>query len=144
MTIQAVRVSKTSLKRWALYGPIDQALKTSAQAEAVRVFPIYVTAHGETVELELWINAGDDDDHHHMNPPATVILQNNELRRRGISAPRDMEELGDLLDQENLFENLPVVQGPAILTGAGCTDVPNEHLECVLMALVGQHDDDED
>ena len=146
MTIKAIRVSKTSLKPWALYGPIDQALKTSAQAESVRVFPIRIVAHGQPVELELWVNAEEatverDDE---INPPAVMILQQNELRSRGIPIPHSLDELEDIVEShDDPFAALPMVQGPAILTGAGGTDVPDgEELGCVLMALIGRHADD--
>ena len=145
MTVKAVRVSKTSLQPWSLYGPIDQALKTTAQAESVRVFPIHIMAHGQPVELELWINSEEaelpDGD---INPPAVMILQQNELRRRGITIPESLEELESIVeDHDDPFAALPMVQGPAILTGAGGTDVPDgEELGCVLMALIGRHADD--
>ena len=145
MTVKAVRVSKTSLQPWSLYGPIDQALKTTAQAESVRVFPIRIMAHGQPVELELWINSEEaelpDGD---INPPAVMILQQNELRRRGIPIPESLEELESIVeDHDDPFAALPMVQGPAILTGAGGTDVPDgEELGCVLMALIGRHADD--
>lgn len=145
MTVKAVRVSKTSLQPWSLYGPIDQALKTTAQAESVRVFPIHIMAHGQPVELELWINSEEaslpDGD---INPPAVMILQQNELRRRGISIPESLEELESIVeDHDDSFAALPMVQGPVILTGAGGTDVPDgEELGCVLMALIGRHADD--
>ena len=145
MTVKAVRVSKTSLQPWSLYGPIDQALKTTAQAESVRVFPIRIMAHGQPVELELWINSEEaelpDGD---INPPAVMILQQNELRRRGIPNPESLEELEAIVEaHDDPFSALPMVQGPAILTGAGGTDVPDgEELGCVLMALIGRHDDD--
>lgn len=145
MTVKAVRVSKTSLQPWSLYGPIDQALKTTAQAESVRVFPIHIMAHGQPVELELWINSEEaslpDGD---INPPAVMILQQNELRRRGIAIPESLEELESIVeDHDDPFAALPMVQGPAILTGAGGTDVPDgEELGCVLMALIGRHADD--
>lgn len=145
MTVKAVRVSKTSLQPWSLYGPIDQALKTTAQAESVRVFPIHIMAHGQPVELELWINSEEaslpDGD---INPPAVMILQQNELRRRGISIPESLEELESIVeDHDDPFAALPMVQGPDILTGAGGTDVPDgEELGCVLMALIGRHADD--
>ena len=145
MTVKAVRVSKTSLQPWSLYGPIDQALKTTAQAESVRVFPIHIMAHGQPVELELWINSEEaelpDGD---INPPAVMILQQNELRRRGITIPESLEELESIVEaHDDPFDALPMVQGPAILTGAGGTDVPDgEELGCVLMALIGRHADD--
>lgn len=145
MTVKAVRVSKTSLQPWSLYGPIDQALKTTAQAESVRVFPIHIMAHGQPVELELWINSEEaslpDGD---INPPAVMILQQNELRRRGIAIPESLEELESIVEaHDDPFDALPMVQGPAILTGAGGTDVPDgEELGCVLMALIGRHADD--
>lgn len=148
MTVKAIRVSKTSLKPWALFGPIDQALKTSAQAESVRVFPLQVMAHGQPVELELWINAEEacverDDE---INPPAVMILQQNELRRQGIPIPQSLDELESIVENhDDIFDRLPMVQGPAILTGAGGTDVPDgEELGCVLLALVGRHDDESD
>ena len=146
MTVKAVRVSKTSLQPWALYGPIDQALKTTAQAESVRVFPIHLMAHGQPVELELWVNAEEATVEHDydLNPPAVMILQQNELRRRGIPIPQTSDELEAIVENaEDIFDRLPMVQGPAILTGAGGTDVPDtEELGCVLMALIGRHDDD--
>ena len=57
---------------------------------------------------------------------------------------RAMEELESIVeDHDDPFAALPMVQGPAILTGAGGTDVPDgEELGCVLMALIGRHADD--
>ena len=73
-----------------------------------------------------------------------MILQQNELRRRGISIPESLDELESIVeDHDDPFAALPMVQGPAILTGAGGTDVPDgEELGCVLMALIGRHADD--
>ena len=144
MTIKAVRVSKTSLSEWSLYGPVDQALKTTAQADAVRVVPIHLTTHGEPVELELWINAelADEDEPRELNAPALMILQHNEMRRQGITPPQTKKELKEMqANYDTIFDKLPLVKGPAILTGAGCTDMPDE-LGCILMALVGQHEED--
>jgi hypothetical protein len=40
--VEAIRVSKTSIKEWHLFGPIDQALKTSIQTTAVRAYSLSV------------------------------------------------------------------------------------------------------
>ena len=144
MTVQSVRVGSTSLKKWQLHGPIDQALKTTAQACAMKVYPLSVEVHGTNVELELWVNAEEAEDTADFNPPATVMLQRNEMRKCGIRPPKNAGDLKKLLLASDVLQQLPLVQGAAVLTGAGCTDIPEEELECLLMALVGNHDHDDE
>jgi hypothetical protein len=138
MRIRAVRVSKTSFKEWILHGPVDQALKTSCQADAVRVIPIQVTVHDEPVMVELWINAepATPDRGDELNPPAQVILQQRELAARGLNRTHEVLTGGEIPD-------LPLVKGIAILTGPGCSEFPQQHIECTLTVLVGQMPDQE-
>ncbi len=136
--ISCVRVSKTSFKQWKLYGPVDQALKTSTQAAAVKVIPIKLEVHGEEVEVELWINADpatpfSDDE---LNPPAQVILQQRELAEKGLNRTEEYLAGNDLPE-------LPLVKGVGVLTGPGATEFPQQHIECTLAALVGQRPDQE-
>lgn len=134
MSIKAVRVSKTSFKRWDLHGPVDQALKTSTQAEAVKCIPIHLEdVHGEPVDLELWANSepgvpGDDEP----NPHGQLILQQIELRKQGITVQ-------EVIEGGYGLPELFVINGVAILTGPGGTDIPEAHLECTLGALLGHH-----
>lgn len=135
--IKCVRVSKTSFKVWVLYGPVDQALKTSTQAEAVKVIPIKVPVHDEMLDVELWVNTEEAvvamDSTDELNPPAQLILQQVELRKQGINAL-------DLLSSGAGLPSLPIIKGVAILTGAGASDFPQEHIECTLAALTGQNE----
>lgn len=136
--IRVMRVSKTSFRTWVLYGAVDQALKTSCQADAVKVVPITLTVHGETTEVELWFNVTparpftEDDP----NPPALVMLQQAELAKVGLNRTEEMLAGHELPD-------LAMVKGVAILTGPGCSDFPDEHVECMLAALVGQNPEEE-
>lgn len=133
MAVKAVRVSKTSLKQWILYGPVDQALKTTCQAEAVKPINLHLDdVHGSPVDLELWVNQeeghpGIDEP----NPAAQMILQNQEMAKQGTTA---LEALQSGLE----LPALPVVKGIAVITGQGCTDLVDENLECVLHALLEQ------
>ena len=131
--VRVVRVSKTSFKGWVLYGPVETALKTSTQADAVKVIPIHLTVHDAPLEVELWINAeeatpfGNDE----LNPPAQVILQQRECAAVGLNRTEEVLAGHDLPE-------LPLVKGVAILTGTGCSEFPQDHVECILAALVGQ------
>lgn len=151
MSVKSIRVSKTSFKAWSLYGPVDQALKTSIQAEAVKVFPLKVCVHGDELHLALWINAEEmssaDDE---SNAPATLILQQQELRNRGLDeiplgGPETDDGTGMHIVAAQLMDGVPLVQGPAIITGAGGDDIPGSQenslisVDCVLSALVGTH-----
>lgn len=146
MSVKAYRVSKTSIKPWYLYGPVDQALKTTAQAEAVRVVPLSVEVHDQTIEVELWLNAeeaivkpddrGGYDSEDELNFPAQAMLAHNYQRTCGVlPPPREM-----YCDEQ--YSSIPNVQGVAILTGPGCSDFPDEFGACALYALMGSHDDD--
>lgn len=136
MTIKAVRVSKASFKSWVLHGPVDQALKTSTQAEAIKAIPIHIDdIHGKPVDVELWINTQEAvlDGSDEVNPPAQVIWEQNELRKRGLFVE-------DVLNPGKSPLYTPPIKGVAILTGEGCTDFPEDNIECTLAALVGQHE----
>lgn len=137
--IKAVRISKTSFKPWALYGPIDQALKTSIQAESVRVRSVTAPIGDEQVELELWIDAADTaleeleaGNNHAPNVPATAILLIAHARANGL--PLIATDGNGVLLQA---EGMELVYGPAIMTGAGGTDVPEAHLQCLMDVLLG-------
>lgn len=133
MAVQAVRVSKTSFKPWKLHGPIDQALKTSCQADAVKALPLHLDdVHGSPVDLELWINVeegvpGEDEP----NPHAMMIMQYQKLGVSGVEA---------LLSGQGL-PAMPMIKGVGVLTGAGATDFPIDQIQCVVPALVGMHHD---
>lgn len=139
--IKALRVSKTSMKSWVLHGPLDQALKTSIQADSVKVCPLTVPIgeNGAQLELEMWIDAAEESDHR-PNPPATLILAVDNARKKGT--PLDTTTLTDD-DGEVLIQSLhidpseiSVVHGTAILTGAGATSIPECHTECLMQALI--------
>jgi hypothetical protein len=141
--IKALRISKASAKEWTLYGPIDQALKTSIQAEAVCVVPLHVAVHGEKLELELWINAQEATPQDgSLNGPAVAILAVDRLREQGV----DLHPFSVSLDEESMsmisvdakqLAGVPKVNGPAILTGAGGADLPDTNMDCLLHALMG-------
>ena len=138
--IKAIQVTGAEVKCWGLYGPIESALKTAIQAEAVRVIPLSLTVHGKIVELELWVDATryDDDeerDWHGPNVPATAMVKLADLRAKGVPITT-----GDTLD---LGTAEAVIHGPAILTGAGGVDIPNVHLGCLMEALLGPVHPDE-
>jgi hypothetical protein len=135
---RAVRVSKTSFKVWNLYGPIDQALKTSCQADAVKAVPISTEVHGQTVEVVLWINnEAADIFEDELNPRAQMIYHRAELVRQGLAELEDAVDSGVL----TTFEDEPIIQGVAILTGPGGQDFPADtiHPQCILAALLGFH-----
>jgi hypothetical protein len=146
--IKTFRISKTSLKPWGLYGPIEAALKTTLQADAVRVVPLSVDHHGEQTDLELWINAAEDDsERHSINAPATTILALAEARQKGgaySTLAADIPEGVSAMVMAALPDDVEIVKvyGPAILCGPGATDVPNAHPDCLMMALLGMDDSD--
>jgi len=139
MSVTAIRVSKTSLKAWTLHGPIDQALKTTIQADAVRVVNLHDSS-GST-ELELWIAADGEDRRHRLNLAAMVILAINDQRTQDATAETaawhhdDEEGLGFLIAQ--LTEESTRVYGPAVLTGPGGSDVPDIDMEHLMTVLLG-------
>lgn len=136
--ISAVRLSKTSFKPWTLYGAVDQALKTSCQAEAVKVIPIHLDdIDGKPLQAELWVNAqprlADDEE---PNPGADIICQQQRLRDKGLS----MAEVA-LLGAGDVVADLDIIKGVAILTGPGATDfAPNfeeKEIPEVFKAILG-------
>lgn len=135
MSVKTIRVSKTSFKEWTLYGPIDQALKTSTQAEAVKAISIHLdSVHGSPVDLELWVNVeaaqlGGEDE---LNAHAQMILSQLEWAKQGITAEEAFEAGYELPE-------IPVIKGVAVLTGPGGSEFPQEHMECILAALMGAH-----
>lgn len=130
MTVKTIRVSKTSFKRWDLHGITEEALKTTCQADEIRVIPLHVNSvHGKPVDAELWINVkdasalGTDE----LNPYAHMIL-NSERERQG-KEPTDDD---------------PAVLGVGVLTGPGATDFPDDgYFLCNLSALAGGHKENE-
>lgn len=141
MAVKAVRVSKTSFKQWYLHGPVDQALKTSTQAEQVKPFSLHLDdVHGNPVDCELWVNTSTrDDEDDEPNPAACEILARQALREKGLE-PAEVELLGAGKD---VIDNTPDIKGVAILTGLGGTDFPEEHIGCILSSLMGRHKDEE-
>lgn len=145
--IEAVRVSSNSLKRWTLYGAIDQALKTTIQARSVRAHTLKVTVHGIDLELEMWTSAATEGVHGEApNAVAMAMLAIQKMRARGEDT--SMVILGEsedmMLGAISLSENDVIpVPGPAIITGMGCADFPDSvPLGCVFAALIGQHDEE--
>lgn len=132
--LHAIRVSKTSFKEWMLFGPVDQALRTSCQAEHVVVKSLTVSPHDAPIEVELWYNAQEavTDGSDELNMRAQTILQEANCRDLGTTS-----ELAVLSGQG--LPALPVVKGVAILTGPGGSDFPTEHVECILATLIGMH-----
>lgn len=136
--ISAVRVSKTSFKRWTLYGAVDQALKTSCQANALKVIPIHLDdIEGKPLQAELWTNtqprlASDEEP----NPGADVICQQQRLRDKGLS----LAEV-ELLGAGEVVADLDNIKGVAILTGPGGSDFApefaDEDLPKVFAAILG-------
>lgn len=131
--IKAIRVSKTSLKHWALFGPVEGALKTTCQAEVIKPINLHLgDVGGAVVDLELWINVeagepGQDEP----NPPAQQILQEAEARKSGLTAEEALLS-GQALPQ------LPIVKGVGVLTGPGGSDMPEDNLADILARLLGQ------
>lgn len=134
MTVNAVRVSKTSFKKWFLYGPVDQALKTSTQAEQVKCYPLSVPVHGAPVSVELWCNIEEaaKDGTDELNGHAQSMLQEAHFREQGTTVEEAFAAGAAL-------PTLPVIKGVAVLTGPGCTDFPEHAVQCTLAALVGIH-----
>lgn len=143
--IEAVRVSKTSIKEWHLFGPIDQALKTSIQTTAVKVHPLSITVHDVPVDLALWVDARPvEQSGAPPNPNATLMLALQAMRDRGEET--DAIELGPgmVLKMVSLVnnQNTQLVTGAAILTGAGGMNLPkNVDWQCLMAALIGRHSD---
>lgn len=146
--IKSIRVSGGSLRSWALYGPIDQALKTTCQADAMRCFSLTIPINETQVELDMWINAKcrdmtvePNEDYEHFSPLGHLILVRELLRRKGIHEPEMMEE-EDLL---NLVTDIiattpsPLVSGKAILTGAGGVDIPSVETVDLIRGLLGSN-----
>lgn len=133
--IKAIRISKTSFKPWALYGPIDQALKTSIQAESVRVVSVTAPIGDVQMELELWIDASSDAAEHGPNVPATIILLIAHARENGLPNPIVTGDEGEMVIP--VMDGTAIVHGPAIMTGAGGADIPEAHLECLIGVLLG-------
>lgn len=133
MGVQVLRVSKTSIKSWILYGPVDQALKTTCQADSVRCIPLQVDIDcGPPTDLELWVNSENihpGEDHFEFNPAVQVFLVQDALRKH-------CAEQGKESADAQAF-SVPVIQGVAVLTGPGCSDTPTDHLECLVAALMG-------
>lgn len=134
--LHGIRVSKTSFKPWQLYGPVDQALRTSCQAEGVQVKSLKVMVHHEPVDVEMWFNSEQavTDGSEELNIRAQTILQEAQARELGTTPEKA------LLEGKGL-PAIPVVKGVAILTGSGATDFPTEHDECILATLIGMHED---
>jgi hypothetical protein len=142
MSIKAIRVSNTSIKSWDLHGPIDQALKTSMQADSVRFFPLDVNLHGDEVKMELWIDAAEitEETEKSVNPYAMVFLRVQKIRDEAANLTADTPNLGNVivgLATMNMSDMDPIA-GIAILTGAGGTDVPDHAVSCIFQALMGQ------
>lgn len=140
--IKSYRISGTSVRPWELHGPIDQALKTTIQADSVRVIGLRVPLHGIDTEMELWVD-GAQESRHGPNVVATGIAVIALARSQGISIDR---ELVDDPDGEQVwattfnapFEDIDLIHGPAVLTGAGGTDAPEVHLGRLMAALMGE------
>jgi hypothetical protein len=134
MTVNGVRVSKTSFKKWFLHGPVDQALKTSTQADEVKCYPLTVSVHGAPVSVELWCNAQEaaKDGTDELNPHAQSMLQEAHFREQGTTVE-------EAFAAGYALPSLPVIKGVAVLTGPGCSDFPPDAVQCTLAALVGVH-----
>jgi len=132
--VLALRVSRTRQQTWMLYGPIDQALKTTIQSRAVKAIPFHVTLHKKKIDLELWIDA-DQEENHHIHGPATIIVERAKLDQEGVTEPMSM-----------VITDNPIRGRTAVVTGAGGTNVMSStrNMECLMEALFGQHDDDHD
>jgi hypothetical protein len=144
ISTKACRVSKTSLKPWTLYGPIDQALKTSIQATSVRFHSLNLTVHGMDIALEMWVNAEPiSETSESPNMPAITILAVQKLREQGKLAQAEVFDMGEVIVGVTSIshDDLVPVVGAVIVTGAGGADLPDiEDLGCVFAALMGQHD----
>lgn len=140
MAIKAIRVSKTSVKPWNLYGPVEAALLTSCQAEQVKAIPLHLKdVHGSPVDVELWINTIPlTDPNEEPNPPAQQMLAVQELQAKGLGLA-EVEAFGT----DGLFDDIPAVLGVAILTGAGAVDFPEDRPSCIVAALLGSHEEKE-
>jgi hypothetical protein len=128
--INAVRISKTSAKQWELHGPIQEALKTTCQANQLKPFTLHLDdVHGEPVDLELWVDQGErESDQQEPNWMAQKILE--------------LQQINHVVTPEDLDKKPHQVKGVAVITGPGGSDVPGmERMSCVLMALAGQHDE---
>jgi hypothetical protein len=142
--VTTLRISKTSISEWVLYGPIDQALKTSIQASAVRGCNLTAQVHDQPMDLVLWVSADPAyaDEDRAPNMMAMTILAIQKLRDNGESPAVMDSPLGLTVGMSReFFEATTPIYGPAILTGAGGTDLPEgEELGCIFHALMGQDD----
>lgn len=145
--IKAIRISKSSLKCWQLHGPIEAALKTTIQADAVRVIPLRAPLHGIPTDLELWVDAVADDieSRHSPNVPATAMVMMSEARQKGlpITSSSFSDEEGEVTLTSLVAEvgDHQVVHGPAVLIGAGASDIPEVRLDCLMAALMNPGDE---
>lgn len=141
--IKAFRISKTSFKPWQLHGPVDQALKTTIQADAVRVIPVGVSIGELDLALEMWIDASVESQHG-PNGPATTVLAVADARKKGQPLPT-ITLVEDVLNNVQTWvgaveidtDEIPLVRGAAILTGPGASDVPDCYAEGLVQALMG-------
>lgn len=140
----ALRISTTSLKEWTLYGPIDQALKTSTQAKAVKGCSLRALVHDEPLDVVLWISAEPtySDNKQPPNLMAMTMLALQRMRDNGEAVETVEGPMGVMVGlSREMMDSQPPVYGPAILTGAGGTDLPEgDDMSCIVYALMGQHD----
>jgi hypothetical protein len=142
----ALRISTTSIKQWVLYGPIDQALKTSIQTKAVKGCTLSATVHDQPMNLVLWVSAdpsyADDEEERPPNMMAMTILAVQKLRDHGETPAVMNSPMGMMIAMDqSMFASQPPIYGPAILTGAGGENLPEgEELGCIFHALMGQDD----
>lgn len=121
--IKTLRVSKSSIRPWNLYGPVDQAMRTTCQTDGLRFVELEFKLHGLDIHAELWFSQHDaDPDEDELNPAAQMMLSQNNLR------------------QGDPERSQPIVKGVAVLTGLGVTSLEWEtphDFQLTVAALLG-------
>jgi hypothetical protein len=94
------------------------------------------------VHLTLWVD-GREEPGEAANPNATLMLALQALRNKTASQEESLVEVapGVMARMTHVVANQTiVVYGPAILTGAGGEALPETDWQCLIAALMGQHE----
>lgn len=146
--IKAIRVRRSSMKTWNLHGPIDQALKTTIQCDAVRCIPLSVPNIGP---LDLWIDADTpvlDFKNHttridvfdNINILAfLIVLRELSNYDKDVSPTSEIGKVMVKIFQSNGASVFPIVSRRAVITGSGATDIPAFNADEFLYNLTGVH-----
>lgn len=141
----AMRVSKTNVKAWTLYGPIDQALKTSIQAKAVKAHTLTPIINGVPMPLALWVSAepvyADDSERPNLLAMTMLAVQSMRDRDEEPQVYADPRSGAMMITMDCVLDEVDTpILGPAILTGAGGEGLPEPDMTCIFHTLMGQHD----